>query len=141
MITLLCNLEQSHGNNESADADPSGPGNEVRSIATEKLASRVGASLLEAVDLGELVYPGMAQYEDAMVRCALDGDWFSSLCQRLRSSKESSPLFDTERWVRNLEAALYTMAALEGMTGAAFLIFLCWMVCNIISISTTYYAN
>ena len=93
------------------------------------------------MDLGELVYPGMAQYEDAVVRCALDGDWFSSLCQRLRSSKESSPLFDTERWVRNLEAALYTMAALEGMTGAAFLIFLCWMVCNIISISTTYYAN
>ena len=41
----------------------------MRSIATEKLASRVGASLLEAVDLGELVYPGMAQYEDAMVRC------------------------------------------------------------------------
>ena len=119
MITLLCNLEQSHGNNESADADPSGPGNEVRSIATEKLASRVGASLLEAVDLGELVYPGMAQYEDAMVRCALDGDWFSSLCQRLRSSKESSPLFDTERWVRNLEAALYKMAAL-GDDGCSF---------------------
>ena len=60
-----------------------------------------------------------------MVRCALDGDWLSSLSQRLRSSNESSPLFDTEQWVRNLEAVL-AMAAL-GVAGAAFLIFLCWM--------------
>ena len=46
MITLLCNLEQSHGNNESANADQSGFGNKVRSIPTEKLAPRVGASLI-----------------------------------------------------------------------------------------------
>ena len=46
MITLLCNLEQSHGNNESANADQSGFGIKVRSIPTEKLAPRVGASLI-----------------------------------------------------------------------------------------------
>ena len=114
MISLLRNLEQGNDSNESADVDPTGTGNEVRSIATQKLASRVGASLLEAVDLSELVYPSMALYEDAMVRSAVDGEWFGDLCHRLRSSRETSPLFDTERWVKNLEAAFCKMAIVTG---------------------------
>lgn len=80
-----------------------------RSIVTEKLASRVGASLLGAVGLRDLVYPDMSQYEDAMVRCVLDSNWYNSVLERLRSLKELSPLFDTSRWVQNLEASYQLM--------------------------------
>ncbi len=85
-----------------------------RTIPTTKLASRVGASLLNAVDLDGLVYPDLARYEDAMVRCALDDEWFSSIVQKLISAKDSSPLFDTERWIRNLEVAFRKMLDIDG---------------------------
>lgn len=121
MISLLRQFEQ-HGDDavdskldlESADSDANlDSGHEMRSIATEKLASRVGASLLEAIGLDDLIYPDMAKYEDAMVRCALDKEWFEKIRQRLVSFKDSSPLFDTDRWVQNLEAAFRKMVELD----------------------------
>ena len=96
-----------------SDAGPGPGGRETRSISTEKLASRVGASLLRAVGLEDLVYEDMAQYEGAMARCALDEEWFCTVRQRLLSSKDSSPLFDTGRWVGNLEAAFRKMVELD----------------------------
>ena len=53
-----------------------------RFITTEKLASRVDASLFAAIGLGledDLVHPDMDWYEDDMVRCALDEDWFADV--------------------------------------------------------------
>ena len=74
---------------------------------------RVGASLLRAVGLDDLVYENMTQYESAMARCALDRELLSMVRQRLLSSKDSSPLFDTGRWVGNLEAAFSKMVELD----------------------------
>ena len=116
MISLLRKLPDADDDddkcNSFADVDmrvgndfSEGKSSLARLISTEKLASRVGASLLEAVGLGDLVFPDMSQYEDAMVKCAMDEDWFGSLCERLDALKDSSPLFDTQRWVRNLETA------------------------------------
>jgi len=107
MISLL------HGDDTSrletaADVDTA-DNNEMRSITTDKLASRVGASLLNSICLNDLIYPTMTEYEDGMVRCALDEEWFSTICQQLEGSKDSSPLFDTKRWVENLESAFDSM--------------------------------
>ena len=109
MISLL--RENGSSRSESAaDVDTSnGNNNEMRSITTDKLASRVGASLLNAIGLNDLIYPTMTEYEEGMVRCALDEEWFSALCQQLEASKDSSPLFDTKRWVENLESAFDSM--------------------------------
>ena len=90
---------------------------DMRSISMEKLASRVGALLLRAVGLDDLVYEDMAQYEGAMARCALDKEWFSTVRQLLLSSKDLSPLFDTGRWVGNLEAAFSKMVELDADCG------------------------
>jgi len=82
-------------------------------IATDKLASRVGASLLRSAEMEDLIYPNMSDYEDAMVKCALNSEWFESIRNRLRSSVLLSPLFDTERWVRNLEASFMHMKSMN----------------------------
>ena len=119
MVSLLRSDEGVYDTNseagwilEPADAEPSlnvGYRQDIRSIATNKLASRVGASLLYAVGLDELVQSDMVQYEDIMVRCALDNEWFDTLRQRLLSVKDSCPLFDEIRWIQNLEAAFASM--------------------------------
>ena len=75
-------------------------------VATEKLASRVGASLLKSIGLDVFIASTMDEYEAIMERCATDHAWFSEVKAYLVDAKERSPLFDTERWVKNLEAAL-----------------------------------
>eukprot|EP00980_Cylindrotheca_fusiformis_P030238 scaffold24593_cov176-Cylindrotheca_fusiformis.AAC.1 len=75
-------------------------------IATDKLASRVGGSLLKSAGLHELVAPSMAEYEFIMKRCVVDCAWYSTVKERLLQNRKKSPLFDTERWMKNLESAL-----------------------------------
>jgi protein O-GlcNAc transferase len=70
----------------------------------EKLPSRVGASLLRAVGLGELVAASLVEYEELMVRSALDQGWWQRLCDKLVA--RDAPLFDTAAWVRHLDRAL-----------------------------------
>jgi protein O-GlcNAc transferase len=99
-----------------ADVDPvSLDRSEIRSIPTDKLASRVGASLLMAIGLDELICPTMTQYEKVMARCALDKEWYIMLRKRLVSSIDTSPLFDTALWVRNLEAGFVKMVELNNV--------------------------
>ena len=99
-----------------ADVDPVRlDRDEKRSIPTDKLASRVGASLLTAIGLNELICPTMTRYEDVMARCALDKEWYIMLCKRLLSSIDTSPLFDTALWVRNLEAGFVKMVELNNV--------------------------
>ena len=99
-----------------ADVDPVRlDRDEKRSIPTDKLASRVGASLLTAIGLNELICPTMTRYEDVMARCALDKGWYIMLRKRLLSSIDTSPLFDTALWVRNLEAGFVKMVELNNV--------------------------
>lgn len=82
-------------------------------VPTEKLASRVGSSLLKSscasppICPDKLVVSTMGEYEDRMVECAMDTThWFSS---HLLEERPTAPLWDTERWVRNLETGLSEM--------------------------------
>ena len=102
----------------SANEEDLQPENGEFFVPTEKLASRVGASLLTAVDLEEMVVPDMQAYEDRMVKCATDPDWFhSQIAMKLVKNKRSSPLFDTERWVRNLEVGLTFISQAQDQKG------------------------
>jgi protein O-GlcNAc transferase len=74
-------------------------------VETTKLASRVGASLLKAAGLEELICEQMRGYADLMVHCATDKRWYDSIRNRLCESRLLCPLFDTQRWVENLEVA------------------------------------
>jgi len=107
MISLLRSSTRASENQANCICD------DQSTIATDKLASRVGASLLRAAEVDDLVYPSMSEYEDAMVKCAINTKWFESIRERLRLSVPVSPLFDTERWVRNLEASFVQMKSMN----------------------------
>jgi len=69
-------------------------------------ASRMAGSLLNAVGLPELIVPDWLAYENKAVQLALQPAELESYRHRLQTSAKSSALFDTKRFVRNLEATL-----------------------------------
>ena len=71
----------------------------------DSFATRVGESLLRAVDLPELVAADTAAYEALSVRHTQDRAWSESIRTRLAHARETGPLFDTARTVRQLDAA------------------------------------
>lgn len=69
----------------------------------KKMACRVAASLLTAAGLPELVTHTKEEYEELAVTLALDMDKLWELRKRLEDGRETCPLFDTRRWVKNAE--------------------------------------
>ena len=85
-------------------------------VDTEKMPSRVGASFLHTLDLNELIATDMTEYENIMVRCATDTQWYNNVKQRSRTNRLSSSLFDTDRWMKTWEAGLKDVVAKDGIT-------------------------
>ncbi|MBF0296293.1 MAG: tetratricopeptide repeat protein, partial [Magnetococcales bacterium] len=69
----------------------------------ESLASRVGASLLAAAGLPELITQDWEAYFNLAMELAHDPELLASLRQRLRVNRGSCPLFDTVGFTRELE--------------------------------------
>lgn len=74
-----------------------------------KKASRVASSLLNAIGLPQLVCPSLKDYENLAVNLAEDMPKLWEIRKHLEESRLTAPLFDTERWVRNLERGLDLM--------------------------------
>lgn len=72
-------------------------------------ASRVAASLLTAAGVPELIAQDMNAYEDLAVELATNRPKLAQIRAKIEASRYSNALFDTERWVRNVEA-LYKRA-------------------------------
>lgn len=68
-------------------------------------AGRVAASLLRTVGLPELITGSLAQYEDTASQLAEEPERLAQLRGRLAQNRSSTPLFDTEKYTRSLEAA------------------------------------
>ena len=72
-------------------------------------AGRVAASILRAIGLPELVAPSLADYENRALSLARDSAMLADIKQKLARNRETSPLFDTAHFTRNLEAAFQIM--------------------------------
>ena len=66
-------------------------------------ASRVGSSLLHAVGLGEMVTHNPEEYVAKAVELAGNSKKLATIRETLRANLAGSPLFDSARFVRNLE--------------------------------------
>lgn len=75
-----------------------------------KMAERVAASLLRAADMPELIVNSLEEYESQAVDLATNPERYRSIRQRLERGRLTSPLFDTRRWVQNLESGLKVRA-------------------------------
>jgi protein O-GlcNAc transferase len=80
----------------------------VLTCAGSTFASRVAASLLHAIGLDDLVTTSLPAYEALALALARDRMRLDAVRGRIAERRASWPLFDTERFTRNLEAA-YTM--------------------------------
>lgn len=78
----------------------------------ETFASRVAASLLYAVGLPELVASNAKDYEEKAIGLARDPQRLQALRERLAQNRLTAPLFDTDRYVRELERAYERMWAI-----------------------------
>jgi predicted O-linked N-acetylglucosamine transferase (SPINDLY family) len=79
----------------------------------KNFAGRVGASLLNAVGLPELITHDLQAYEALALRLARDADLLARLRRRLANNRTTHPLFDTARFARHLETAYETMWAIH----------------------------
>lgn len=69
----------------------------------KQFSARVAASQLHAVGLSELVTNGEYEYEQLALQLAETPSRLSELRLKLRERRLTSPLFDTKRYVKNLE--------------------------------------
>lgn len=72
----------------------------------EAFASRVAASLLNAVDLPDLVTEDLAAYEAVALKLARDRAALAGIREKLIGQRRKTALFDTPRYARNFERAL-----------------------------------
>ncbi|MGB7541203.1 MAG: tetratricopeptide repeat protein, partial [Burkholderiales bacterium] len=75
----------------------------------EHLVSRLGASLLHGIGLDELAVGSFDDYEALAIGLAAQPEKLRALKERLEQNRETCPLFDTARLVRNLERAYLEM--------------------------------
>ncbi|KAL9289796.1 hypothetical protein ACSQ67_024429 [Phaseolus vulgaris] len=79
-------------------------------LPLEKMATRVAGSLCLATGLGEeMIVSSMKEYEERAVSLALNRPKLQALTSKLKAVRMTCPLFDTARWVRNLERSYFRM--------------------------------
>jgi predicted O-linked N-acetylglucosamine transferase (SPINDLY family) len=72
-------------------------------------AGRVAGSLLHAIGVPELIAGSLAEYEALAAALASDRERLAAVRATLVRNRDIHPLFDTDRFTRNIEAAYMTM--------------------------------
>jgi predicted O-linked N-acetylglucosamine transferase (SPINDLY family) len=77
----------------------------VLTLTGEAFVSRTAASLLTAIGVPELITSTQHQYEQLAIELASNPQRLAGIRARIQNNRLTSPLFDTPRFARNLEAA------------------------------------
>jgi protein O-GlcNAc transferase len=80
----------------------------------KSFAGRVGASVLTACGMMDLICADLAGYRELALKIARSPSLHTELCDRLRQTKPSAPLFDTSRYTRDLENLIFEAHRLRG---------------------------
>lgn len=81
----------------------------VMTCLGEAFAGRVAASLLTAIGLRELVTTNLKDYEALALSLARDPWRLAAIKMKIARSRDALPLFDTDRFCLNIEAAYIKM--------------------------------
>jgi predicted O-linked N-acetylglucosamine transferase (SPINDLY family) len=74
-------------------------------LTGESFSSRTAASMLAAIGAPELITSTQQQYEQLAIELASSPQRLATIRAKIQDNRLSSPLFDTPRFARNLEAA------------------------------------
>ncbi|HMK78671.1 MAG TPA: tetratricopeptide repeat protein [Xanthobacteraceae bacterium] len=83
----------------------------VLTCAGHTFAGRVAAGLLDAVGLADMIVTSPEAYVETAVRLAREPQMLRALRQRLDANRLTHPLFDSQRFARQIESAYATMWA------------------------------
>jgi protein O-GlcNAc transferase len=81
----------------------------VLTIRGNAFAGRVAASVLSAAGLPELVTASIGDYQNLALELAREPHTLAAIKAKLARNRETSALFDTARYTRDLEAAYTQM--------------------------------
>jgi predicted O-linked N-acetylglucosamine transferase (SPINDLY family) len=81
----------------------------VLTLIGQSFASRVAASLLNAIGLPELITTSQAEYEALAIELGLNPQKLAGIKLKLANNRLTTPLFDTPLFAKNLEAAYLQM--------------------------------
>jgi protein O-GlcNAc transferase len=96
-------------NGHTTTSDALWAGIPVITLQGNHFASRVSSSILAAIGIPELITCTLAEYEALAVRLALNALELKEIRQKIARNRISEPLFDTPRFVKNLETAYKEM--------------------------------
>ena len=99
--TLPCNAH-------TTASDALWTGLPVLTLMGESFASRVAASLLNAIGLSELITTSQEEYIALAVKLADNSHKLADIKQKLKQNRLTTPLFDAPLFTKNIEAA-YTI--------------------------------
>lgn len=100
--TLPCNAH-------TTASDALWTGLPVLTCLGESFAGRVAASLLNAIDLPELIAASLIEYEQLAIELAIHPEKLAKIKRKLADNRLSKPLFHTLNFTRHLEAAYLEM--------------------------------
>lgn len=103
-------LDTFHFNAGTTASDALWAGLPVLTCAGDAFAARMGASLLTAIGLPELIATSASDYLERAIDLARRPERLMALRARLAANRGSAPLFDTGRFTRHLERAYTEMA-------------------------------
>ena len=96
-------------NGHTTTSDALWAGVPVITLQGSHFASRVSSSLLNAIGLSELITHSLADYEKLAIRLASAPLEIKAIRNKLFQNRFTDPLFDTPRFVKNLEKAYKKM--------------------------------
>ena len=76
----------------------------VITLSGETFASRVGASILNAIGLNELITLSDKEFEDLAIELANNPKKLQQIKNKLSNNKNSKPLFNTKLYAKNIES-------------------------------------
>lgn len=102
-------LDTRYYNAHTTASDALRAGVPIVTLAGQTFAARVAASLLEATGMKELITTNIDDYMELSVNLATNHAFFASIKDKLSTQLDTTPLFDTPRFARNLELAYEKM--------------------------------
>jgi len=102
-------LDTPYCNAHTTASDALWTGLPVLTFEGNTFASRVASSLLRAIEMPELITHSLEEYEALALKLARDPALLAATKEKLAKNRLTTPLFDTGRFTRHLEAAYQTM--------------------------------